>query len=270
MPIGLYLDTAVGVDAGGADAWMDQDVVLRGLSVGAPPDQFNPAGQDWGLTAYNPHGLVASDFEPFRQMLRAAMRHAGAVRIDHVLGLMRLYVIPHGLARGAGRLPAPAVRGHAGGGRRGEPALALHRDRRGPRHRAGGLPRHALGLGRVVLSRRDVRAEWRRLVSPAARTIPRRAIATFNTHDLPTFAGWMSGHDLRTKRAIGVDPGETDDDAARLARGVAAALAAATGSQRIGFEDVVAFLARDADAAGFDRDRGRAWDARTRSTCRAR
>ena len=64
------------------------------LSVGAPPDQFNPAGQDWGLTAYNPHGLVASDFEPFRQMLRAAMRHAGAVRIDHVLGLMRLYRHP--------------------------------------------------------------------------------------------------------------------------------------------------------------------------------
>ena len=88
--------------------------MLRGLSVGAPPDQFNPAGQDWGLTAYNPHGLVASDFEPFRQMLRAAMRHAGAIRIDHVLGLMRLFVIPHGLGARARRLSAHAVRGHAG------------------------------------------------------------------------------------------------------------------------------------------------------------
>ena len=94
LAIGLYLDTAIGVDGGGADAWMEQGIILRGLSVGASPDQFNPAGQDWGLTAYNPHGLVASRFEPFRQMLRAAMRHAGAVRIDHVLGLMRLYVIP--------------------------------------------------------------------------------------------------------------------------------------------------------------------------------
>ena len=152
---------------GGADAWMDQDVVLRGLSVGAPPDQFNPAGQDWGITAYNPHGLVARRFEPFRQMLRAAMRYAGAVRIDHVLGLMRLYVIPHGLGAAQGRVSAPAVRRHAGGGRRGKPALELHRHRRGPRHRAGGLPRHALGLGRVVLSRRDVRAELGRLVPPA-------------------------------------------------------------------------------------------------------
>ena len=108
MSIGLYLDTAVGVDGGGADAWMDRDVVLRGLSVGAPPDQFNPAGQDWGITAYNPHGLVARRFEPFRQMLRAAMRHAGAIRIDHVLGLMRLYVVPYGVGSAKGaylRLP---------------------------------------------------------------------------------------------------------------------------------------------------------------------
>src|SRR3954469_15232508 len=108
LAIGLYLDTAIGVDAGGADAWMAQGIVLRGLSVGAPPDQFNPAGQDWGLTAYNPHGLVASRFEPFRQMLCAAMRHAGAVRSDHVLGLMRLFVIPHGLGASRGaylRLP---------------------------------------------------------------------------------------------------------------------------------------------------------------------
>src|SRR4029079_19722572 len=70
LSIGLYLDTAVGVDAAGADAWMAQGIVLRGLSVGAPPDQFNPAGQDWSLTAYNPHGLAAGRVEPFRHMLR--------------------------------------------------------------------------------------------------------------------------------------------------------------------------------------------------------
>ena len=108
LSIGLYLDTAIGVDAAGADTWMEQGLMLRGLSVGAPPDQFNPAGQDWGLTAYNPHGLAASRFEPFRRMLRSAMRHAGAVRLDHVLGLMRLFVIPHGLSATQGaylRLP---------------------------------------------------------------------------------------------------------------------------------------------------------------------
>src|SRR4029079_2232029 len=99
MAIGLYLDIAVGVDGAGADAWMDQNSMLNGLSVGAPPDQYNPLGQDWGLTAYNPHGLVHDRFEAFRRMLRAAMRHAGAIRIDHVMGLMLLYVIPQ--VRGA-------------------------------------------------------------------------------------------------------------------------------------------------------------------------
>ncbi len=102
MPIGLYLDTAIGVDASGADAWTGQRAMLQELSVGAPPDQYNPAGQDWGLTAYNPHGLIASHFEPFRRMLRASMRYAGAIRIDHVLGLMRLFVIPRGLGAADG------------------------------------------------------------------------------------------------------------------------------------------------------------------------
>ena len=98
LPVGLYLDMAVGVDAGGADAWSEQDVVLPGLSVGAPPDFYNSSGQDWGLTTFAPHGLVAHGFEPLRAMLRSAMRHAGAIRLDHVLGLMRLYVIPWGLS----------------------------------------------------------------------------------------------------------------------------------------------------------------------------
>ena len=103
MPIGLGVDLAVGADPAGADAWAGQGDMLIGVSVGAPPDQFNPAGQDWGLTSFNPHALAASDFEPLRRLLRATMRHAGSLRIDHVLGLMRLYLIPHngGAADGA-------------------------------------------------------------------------------------------------------------------------------------------------------------------------
>ena len=191
---------------------MEQGACCDGLSVGAPPDQFNPAGQDWGLTAYNPHGLVAGNFEPFRQMLRAAMRYAGAVRIDHVLGLMRLYRDSARARRGAGRLSALAVRRHAGGGRRGKPALALHRHRRGPRHRAGGFPRRRCRPGACGPIWSCCSSETATARSAGRSEYPERAIATFNTHDLPTFAGWMSSHDLKIKHAINIDPGETEDD----------------------------------------------------------
>ena len=99
MPIGLYLDLAVGVDADGADAWSDQDIVLRGLSVGAPPDEFNTAGPGLGADRRSIRmAWSRSDFAPFRALLRATMRHAGAIRIDHVLGLMRLFMIPRGMS----------------------------------------------------------------------------------------------------------------------------------------------------------------------------
>jgi 4-alpha-glucanotransferase len=242
LAIGLYLDTAIGVDASGADAWMAQGDVLRGLSVGAPPDQFNPAGQDWGLTAYNPHGLVASRFEPFRQMLRSAMHYAGAVRIDHVLGLMRLFIIPHGLSASHGaylRLPFADMLAVVAEESRRWSCIVIGED-------LGTVPENfrttlsAWGVWSylVVLFERNGDGSFRR-----PEEYPECAIATLNTHDLPTFAGWMSAHDLKTKRAIGVDPGETDDERAGARTALNAALAAATGSQQPGFEDVVAFLA---------------------------
>jgi 4-alpha-glucanotransferase len=242
LAIGLYLDTAIGVDAGGADAWMAQGIVLRGLSVGAPPDQFNPAGQDWGLTAYNPHGLVASRFEPFRQMLRSVMRYAGAMRIDHVLGLMRLFVIPHGLPASQGaylRLPFAEMLAVVAEESRRWNCITIGED-------LGTVPENF----RATLS---VRGVWSYLVVLFERNwdgsfrrpeeYPERAIATLNTHDLPTFAGWMSGHDLKIKRAIGVDPGETDDERHHSRVTFCAALAAATGRHKITFEEVAAFLA---------------------------
>src|SRR5206468_3140296 len=79
-------------------AWSEQAAVLNSLSIGAPPDLLNTAGQNWGLSGFSPAGLEAKRFEPFRQTLRAAMRYAGAVRLDHVLGLRRLFVIPHGMS----------------------------------------------------------------------------------------------------------------------------------------------------------------------------
>src|SRR5712672_4262686 len=98
MKVGLYLDVAVGVQADGFDAWKEQSAISRHLSVGAPPDALNTAGQNWGLAGFNAAGLEIQSFEPYREMLRASMRHAGAIRLDHVLGLKRLYLVPHGFA----------------------------------------------------------------------------------------------------------------------------------------------------------------------------
>jgi 4-alpha-glucanotransferase len=241
LSIGLYLDTAIGVDPGGADAWMAQDAVLRGLSIGAPPDQFNPGGQDWGITAYNPHGLAASGFEPFRQMLRAAMRYAGAVRLDHVLGLMRLFVIPQGLPAEQGVY----LRSHFAA------MLEVVREESlrwncivigedlgtVPQNFRATLAAWGLWSYLVMMFEREHDGSFRR-----AEHYPERAIATFNTHDLATFAGWMSGHDLRTKRAIGLDPGETDEQREASRARLHAAVAAGEAGP-IDFDAIVSFLA---------------------------
>jgi len=239
LSIGLYLDTAVGVHPGGADAWMEQGAILSELSVGAPPDQFNPAGQDWGLTAYNPHGLIATSFEPLRQMLGASMRYAGALRIDHVLGLMRLFVVPHGTPATQGvylRMPFAAMLAVVAEESRRWSCIVIGED-------LGTVPENfreitaAWGLWSylVMLFERN----WQDGSFKRPEQYPVNAIATFNTHDLATFAGWINGHDLATKRAIGIDPGESDEERHRSR----AALLAALGTGHPLFENVVAYLA---------------------------
>ncbi|CBG72974.1 putative 4-alpha-glucanotransferase [Streptomyces scabiei 87.22] len=98
MPIGLVHDLAVGVHPGGADAWAQQEYFASGMSVGAPPDAFNSRGQDWGLPPWRPDRLAESGYAPYRHLLRALLRHAGALRIDHVMGLFRLWWVPQGQA----------------------------------------------------------------------------------------------------------------------------------------------------------------------------
>src|SRR5258707_6789366 len=108
LPIGLYLDVAVGVQAAGFDAWSEPRAIMRRLAVGAPPDLLNTAGQNWGIAGFNGVGLQSRGFRPYRDMLAASMRYAGAVRLDHVLGLKRLYLIPNGMPADEGayvRLP---------------------------------------------------------------------------------------------------------------------------------------------------------------------
>ncbi|MFF1765058.1 4-alpha-glucanotransferase [Streptomyces sp. NPDC058249] len=96
MAVGLVHDLAVGVHPDGADAWAQQEYFAAGMSVGAPPDAFNARGQDWGLPPWRPDRLAASGYAPYRRLLRALFRHAGALRIDHVMGLFRLWWIPQG------------------------------------------------------------------------------------------------------------------------------------------------------------------------------
>ncbi|HKU66839.1 MAG TPA: 4-alpha-glucanotransferase [Candidatus Baltobacteraceae bacterium] len=102
MTIGLYRDLAVGVDAASADVWMDREAFCAGISAGAPPDPMNERGQNWGLPPLNPRVLRRRAYKPFVDLLRANMRYAGALRIDHVMSLMRLFCIPEGMPASEG------------------------------------------------------------------------------------------------------------------------------------------------------------------------
>ena len=102
MEIGVIADLAVGAHPGGADAWARQDVIVTGVSVGAPPDEFNQRGQDWTLPPWHPGRLVAQAGRPLAELVAATTRHAGGLRIDHVMGLARLWWIPAGMEPGQG------------------------------------------------------------------------------------------------------------------------------------------------------------------------
>ena len=102
MPLGIVHDLAVGVHPNGADAWALQDALALGVSAGAPPDEFNQLGQDWSQPPWRPDRLEEQEYQPFRALIRSVLRHAGGVRIDHIIGLFRLWWIPQGQAPTAG------------------------------------------------------------------------------------------------------------------------------------------------------------------------
>jgi len=189
-------DLPIGFDPGGADAWVWQDVMAGGVSVGAPPDGFNTRGQDWALPPFVPHKLRAAAYEPFVQTMRAALAHAGALRIDHVMGLFRLFWIPRGAEPAQGtyvRYPAEDLLA----------ILALES------HRAGAFVAGE-DLGTVEAGVRERLAEHRilstRLLCFEARPpaqLPEMALAAYSTHDLPTIAGLWTGAELRAQEALG-------------------------------------------------------------------
>jgi 4-alpha-glucanotransferase len=199
--LALMTDLAIGCDRGGADGWMWPESFSLGMSVGAPPDQFNTLGQTWGLPPFDPWRLREAAYEPFIRTVRSAFRHAGALRIDHVMGMFRLYWIPEGLTAKEGcyvYVPFADLLG----------IVALES------HRAGA---YVVGedLGTIEPYVREELSSARILSyklsqfepGPAAEFTP-LALAAVTTHDLATVAGAFTGSDLADQRSIGVAPNE--------------------------------------------------------------
>jgi 4-alpha-glucanotransferase len=200
MKIGLVSDLAIGVDAGGSQVAARPDDFLAGLTIGAPPDFFNPRGQDWGLTSFSPHAMIAGGFEPFLATVRAAMRHASGVRIDHAMGLMRLWLVPQGAPPTEGAyltypfddlLRLLTLESHR------HNAVVIGEDLGTVppefRHRC----REAGIAGMDVLWFQREREEF----LPPDRWRP-EAVGMTSTHDLPTVAGWWRGADLEQRKAL--------------------------------------------------------------------
>src|SRR5579872_116535 len=199
--VGLIHDLAIGVDPAGADAHLWAGVFAGGVRIGAPPDEFNAAGQDWGMPPLDPWKLRASGYEPFIQTLRAAFRHGRGLRIDHVMGLFRLWWIPPGSGPKDGAYVRYPWRDLLA-------ILTLEASRAGS---------FVVGedLGTVEpwvrreLRRRSVlsyRVLWFEQRPPAR--YPREAMAAVSTHDLPTIAGVWTGRDLEMQREAGLEPNE--------------------------------------------------------------
>ncbi len=243
LSVGLYLDVAVGVQADGFDAWNEQIAISRHLAVGAPPDFMNLAGQNWGLAGFNAAGLEVQSFAPYRDMLRSAMRYAGAIRLDHVLGLKRLYLVPHGFEAKNGvyvQMPFEALLAVTAQESIANRCVVIGED-------LGTVPegfREQLnGWGvwsyRVMLFERDFHNGRFENID----YYPTDALVTFDTHDLATFAGWRDLHDLKVKRHIGIDPGESDE-ARHHAIAMFTDILRQNGIERGDFYGAATFLAR--------------------------
>jgi len=209
MPVGLYLDVAVGVQSNGFDAWNEQMAISRHLAVGAPPDVLNTVGQDWGLAGFNAGGLEAQSFVPFADMLAASMRHAGAIRLDHVLGLKRLYLVPRGFKPDNGayvQMPFEALLAAVACESAAHKCIVIGED-------LGTVPEgfretmQDFGIWSylVMMFERDDAGHFRNVDHYRP-----NALVTLNTHDLSTYAGWRSFSDLKMKLSLGIDPGESE------------------------------------------------------------
>ncbi|MFF6953495.1 4-alpha-glucanotransferase [Streptomyces iakyrus] len=218
MPVGIVHDLAVGVHPGGADAWAQQEYFAAGMSVGAPPDAFNARGQDWGLPPWRPDRLAASGYAPFRELLRALFRYAGALRIDHVMGLFRLWWVPQGHPPTEGtyvRYDAEAMLA----------VLVLEASRAGalvigedlgtvePGVREALRERGVLGTS-VLWFERDWDGDGRPLPPDGWRA---DCLATATTHDLPSTAARLTGEHVELRDSLGLLTRPVEEERAEAA-----------------------------------------------------
>lgn len=217
MAIGLYRDLAVGVDADGADAWAEQDLLARDISTGAPPDPFNLQGQSWGFPPFNPHALRDAAYRPFIDCLRANMRHAGALRIDHIMGLARLFWIPRhasALEGGYVRYPLDDLLAITALESQRARCVIVGED-------LGTVPeglRERLVARRILSTRllyfeRDADGSFR-----PAQAYPSLAQVATGTHDLPTFPGYWRERDIALRAALHLLPAHDSEASLRQDR----------------------------------------------------
>ncbi len=211
MPV--MQDLPIGFDMDGADAWEFQDVLAHGISVGAPPDEFNTRGQDWGLPPFVPDRLRDAGYEPFVQTIRACLRHAGGLRIDHAMGLFRLFWIPLSAEPKDGAY----VRSHAAD----LLSIVALESQRAKAIIVGEDLGTVEDETREQLAAKHIlsyRLLWFEKTPPSH--FPERALAAVTTHDLPTIAGLWSGSDLHAQKHLGLSPNEagTADIRSRIKR----------------------------------------------------
>ena len=213
MGLGLYCDLAVGVNEGGSDTWSDPAMYALGMHIGAPPDPLATGGQDWGLPPLNPLRLAGARYRPFIATIRANMRHAGALRLDHVMGLMRLFWT--GSEGGTYvRYPLDALLAIL--------ALESHRHRCmvigedlgnvAPEMRQA-MQHKALLSYKPLLFERNEDGSFR-----APQQWQAQALAVVSTHDLPTLRGFWRGDDLELQHALAMFPGQDSFDRAVIDR----------------------------------------------------
>ncbi|MQA01665.1 MAG: 4-alpha-glucanotransferase [Streptosporangiales bacterium] len=213
MPLGVMHDLAVGVAPGGVDAWAGQDVLALGVTAGAPPDAFNQQGQDWQQPPWHPTRLAEAGYAPYRDMLRALLRHSGGLRVDHVAGLFRLWWIPDGASPFDGTYVRYDHQAMVG-------ILALEA------HRAGAV---VVGedLGTIEPATRDYLAErgvlgtsvlWFERDDGGAPLPAERwrelCLATVTTHDLPPTAGYLAGDHVALRHELGLLTRSVEDERA--------------------------------------------------------
>ncbi|MFC3300562.1 4-alpha-glucanotransferase [Arthrobacter agilis] len=202
MAIGVVHDLAVGVHPSGADAWALQDVLATGISVGAPPDMFNQHGQDWSQPPWHPERLAEAGYRPFRDMLRNILRHAGGIRVDHILGLFRLWWIPQRQAPSAGAYVYYDHRALIG-------ILALEAERAGAVVIGEDLGVFEPGVQEYLAERGIFGTSILWFEQDEDGPLPPESyrqgcLTTVTVHDLPPSAGYLAGEHVKLRDRLGL------------------------------------------------------------------